>query len=192
VIAETQENAMQPHGVLTALQTMAGRVGHVVRLDATVFQEIAWDRVATLQALIIVLLAGTATVVGTMDEEGVGALGTLPRQLFLAYIGWITGTILVHLLGTRLLRSPDTSVEWAAVARVMGYAYAPVLLRVIGVFPDIGLATAVLTLVWQGIAILAGIKEVFGYKSYWKPLGIMAIGSVPYVAVVAGFNLLLN
>lgn len=150
------------------------------------------DGSATVQALLIVFLAAFASTAGTFNEVGAGAWRELPRALFLGYIGWVTGTFLVFVIGTRLFRSPYSAANWAAVSRVMGYASAPVLLRVIGATPEIGAAVVVLTLVWQALAMLVGIKETLKYGSYWKPMLILATGAAPYVAVQIAFNALLN
>jgi len=173
-------------------RTVAVRGWRVIRLDSSAFRELSTDGGATVQALLIVLLGAFATTLGTFGELGGGAWRELPRQMFLGYVGWVTGTFLVYLIGTKVLRAPDSKADWAAVSRVMGFAYAPVLLRVIGITPGIGVAVAVLTLVWQAIAMLSGMKEVLVSKSYWKPILILAMGAAPYVAVLAGFNLLLR
>jgi hypothetical protein len=173
-------------------KTIAVRAWRVVRLDSSVFRELSTDGGATVQALVIVLLGAFATTLGTFDELGGDIWRELPRAMFLAYVSWVAGAFLVYLIGVKLLRAPDSKADGAAVSRVMGYANAPVLVRVLGATPGVGVAVAVLTLIWQAAATLAGIKEVLACKSYWKPVLIMAIGAAPYVAVLIGFNLLLS
>ncbi|MEX2598767.1 MAG: hypothetical protein WD533_03835 [Dehalococcoidia bacterium] len=172
-----------------AAAAMVSRAWRAIRLDPSVFREAAADKSATYQALAIVFLGGLATAAGNFFGNWGALPAALPAQLFLAYVGWITGTVLVLGIGRMLLPSNRSgAVGWTEIARAMGFAHAPILLRVMAVLPGIGLAVLVLSLLWQGIAMLIGIKEVLGYQSYWKPLGIIAIGFVPYVVVVAGFS----
>jgi len=165
-------------------QTLSSRVVRAIRLDGELFREVAADRGATFQALLVVLLAGAATAAA-------GGGTAVPTQLFLAYMGWITGALLTYVISRYVFRVPGPRVGWSAIARATGFAHAPVLLRVAGVLPGISAAMQLLTLAWQGLVMLVAVRNAVGYPSYWQPVGIVAIGFVPYAIVTLWFSLLL-
>lgn len=170
---------------LSVLQHTVARVARVIRLDAPVFREIAADRGVTYQALAVVFVGAgvTAAAVGASWDA-------VPAQFVLAYIGWIVGSLLAYGIGRYVFKAPQQA-DWSTVARALGFAHAPLLLRVFALLPGVGVAMFVLTALWQGVAIVMALRHAVGYPSYWKPLGILAVGFVPYVLVMASFNWLL-
>ncbi len=170
---------------LSMLRNMALRVARVIRLDGAVFREVAADSSATYQALAVVFLSASVTAVA------VGASwDAVPPQFVLAYVSWIVGSLLAFGIGRFAFRAPQ-HVEWIAVTRALGFAHAPLLLRVLALLPGVGVAIFILSVIWQGVAILMALREAVGYPSYWRPVGILAVGFVPYVLVMASLNRLL-
>jgi len=163
---------------------VVSRVERAARLDGDLFREVALDRGATYQALAVVLLAGGATAVA-------GGWSAVSTQVVMAYIGWVTGASLTYAISRFIFRVPGNPADWSGIARAMGFAHAPVLLRVLGVVPGVSVAMQLLTLAWQGVAMLVAVRYAVGYPSYWQPLGIVALGFVPYAAVTLWFGLLL-
>ena len=122
---------------------MVDRIVRAIRLDWTVFREIAVDPEATKQAAIIVLVVSLLSAVGS----GLGLLvakvgfGTAVWGFFNEWliggvlIGWIGWAILTYFVGTTLFKG-ESSIE--EMLRVLGYASAPRLLGLLGFIPCVG------------------------------------------------------
>lgn len=146
---------------------MVDRIVRAIRLDWTVFREIAVDPEATKQAAIIVLVVSFLSAVGSgldllVDKAGLGtaALGFFSEWLISGVIiGWIGWSILTYLIGTMLFEG-DSSIE--EMLRVLGYASAPRLLGLLGFVPCIGglfgLTGWILSLIAGVIAVREGME----------------------------------
>jgi hypothetical protein len=113
---------------------MIERMVRAIRLDWTVFREIAKDQNATKEAAIIV------AVVTFLSALGSG----LARQSFVSFIvtwlvavliGWIGWAVITYFVGTALFKGETNVPE---MMRVLGYANAPHLLGLFGFIPCVG------------------------------------------------------
>ena len=141
---------------------MVDRIVRAIRLDWTVFREIAVDPEATKQAAIIVLVVSFLSAVGS----GLGLLvakvgfGTAVLGFFNEWliggvlIGWIGWAILTYFVGTTLFKG-ESSIE--EMLRVLGYASAPRLLGLLGFIPCVGW---MFTFAGWILALIAGVIAV--------------------------------
>ncbi|MBI3953027.1 MAG: hypothetical protein HY330_00780 [Chloroflexi bacterium] len=167
------------------------RLARAATLDGSAYSELAADRSATGEALLVVLATGLATGISSLDEGGARAVRDLPAGILLAFIGWVVGASIAYVAGTKVLRGRQADVSWGMVARAVGFAQAPGVLRVFGAIPGLGPTIAIVTLFWQFIAMTVALRQTLGYTSYWRPLGVLAIGFIPYIATVWWFTTLL-
>jgi len=121
-IPETASTA--PPGARSFFERLLG----VMRLDAAAYDDIAGDRNALGQAVIVVaasaLAGGMSTGAGIFTTQGV----VFMTQLVLL---WPVFTLLVYVIGRWFGHTPDF---WQ-IARLMGFARAPYLLASIAVVP---------------------------------------------------------
>src|SRR5690349_16685227 len=103
-------------------------------LDVATYEEVEADVRATPQALAVVVLSAMAA--------GLGARGFGPQQtssLFMAAIAallaWAAWALLTFEIGARLLPERDTQADVGQLLRTIGFASAPGILRVAGIFP---------------------------------------------------------
>jgi len=141
---------------------MINRIMRAIRLDWTVFREIAEDRNAMTEAAIIVivvtLLSGIGTLIGALIadiEFGTALLGLLSTWLISGILlGWILWAVLTYFVGTMFFQGKSDIPE---MMRVLGYANAPNLLGIFGFIPCVGwiiaLAGAILALIAGVIAV---------------------------------------
>ena len=141
---------------------MIDRIMRAIRLDWTVFREIAEDQNAMTEAAIIVavvtFLSGIGTFIGSLIADvgfGSALLGFLSTWLISGILlGWILWAVLTYFVGTMLFQGKTDIPE---MMRVLGYANAPNLLGIFGFIPCVGwliaLAGAILSLIAGVIAV---------------------------------------
>ena len=121
------------------------RLTRMVKFDFTVFPEIEQDEAATTEAAVIVLVV---SLIGALGSVGYGFRQFLLQFIISVGVGWLLWAYLTMLIGTRVFGGNATF--WG-MARTLGYASAPGILRLLGAIPIIGwlfsLAAWVLSLI---------------------------------------------
>jgi hypothetical protein len=132
---------------------MIERIVRAIRLDWTVFGEIAKDRNALKEAAIIVAIVTFLSAIGTgIAAKSFGAFfGAWIASIVVGWIGW---AIITYFVGTTLFKV-DTDIP--EMLRVLGYANAPLLLGLLRVIPCVGWA---FPLIGGLLALVAGVLAV--------------------------------
>ena len=176
------------------IQASSLRVGEnvlrVLALEAGVFRTILKESTSLAQALAIVLLGALATALGTFDDSGISAF--VPT-IIIAVFGWVVWSWLIYVLGTHLparIFPKSETPEMRNVFRVIGFAQAPAVLRVVGIVSSLGPMIAILSLIWIVAAMAVGTNQLFGTKSLARSTIVVLISFVPYLLIVGGFTLL--
>lgn len=158
---------------------MQERIMRIIRLDKSVFKEIAADPNATQQALIIVLVVSVLAGLGSgialfTAQTAVSVLAPTVRvgygagHFFLAFfsgiitglIGWGVRSFLTQLVGSALFQGKSTFNQ---MLRVLGYAAAPQLLTFFAFIPCIGWIAAAVGGILSLIAALLAIQQVMEF-----------------------------
>lgn len=150
----------------------------VLTLDSGTFQEIEHDKSATSKALLVVIVAsilaaigggfGTATFgigIGITENTTFKALSIAVWAIF----AWLMWSLVTYLLGTKLFHGKATFGE---LARVIGFAYAPLAFQIFTFVPLFGLIVPWLVAFWAVAAVLIGVKEAldFDYGRTWATI----------------------
>lgn len=115
--------------------SLVSRMIRASRLEVALYEEVEADTRATSQALIAVVVVALATAIGS----GISALGTrgilgflwgLVGGLFASLIGWLAWSYLTYILGTTVLKGPNTSATWGELLRTIGFAHSPGVIRI--------------------------------------------------------------
>lgn len=132
---------------------MVERIMRVLRLDKTVFAEIAKDANATTQAGIIVVVVSLLTGIGAGFQGKF--FGNLVWQLIAGVVlGWLLWAVVTYFIGTSLFQGKTTVEE---LLRVLGYASAP---RLLGFFSFIPCVGPIVALVGSILSLVAGFIAV--------------------------------
>jgi hypothetical protein len=166
---------------------LAPRMLRAARLDASLYEEVEADRGATPQAFAVVVLAGLATGIGALGNSG--AAGLLWHTLLdvALWYGWAGLTLWI---GTRLLPTPATRADLGELLRTLGFACAPGILRVVGIFPPLAFAAFTLCGLWMLVAMVVALRQALDYDSTARAAAVCAIG-LPLYAVGQVVSLLL-
>jgi hypothetical protein len=150
--------------------TVLERILRAIRLDWTVFREIAEDRNALTEAAIIVavvtFLSGIGAFIGALITDatfGTAFLGFLNTWLIDGILlGWILWAVLTYFVGTMLFQGKTDIPE---MLRVLGYASAPNLLGIFGFIPCVGWIIALVGMLLSLIAGVLAVREAMEFDT---------------------------
>jgi hypothetical protein len=162
----------------------------VLALEAKAFRWVLSDSTNLVQVVAIVLLGAVASGLGTLDDSGIS---TLVPTIIIALFGWVVWSWLIYVIGTRspvMLFPKSETPSMRNVFRVIGFAQAPAMLRVVGIFSSLGPMIAIISLIWIIVAMSVGTNQLFGTKSLARSSFVVLISFIPYILIVGGFTLL--
>lgn len=163
--------------------SFGGRLLGALRLDPTTFEDVEHDPRALGQALVVTLASSLASGMGAVGApQSAAAVAT--ATLF-ALAAWLTWSFIIFIVGTRLLPEPQTEADLGQLLRTLGFAAAPGLFGVVGLAGPAGPLLQLLVTFWMLAAMLIAVRQALDYTSVWRALGVVAIGYVPYLALVA-------
>jgi hypothetical protein len=138
------------------------RIMRAIRLDWTVFREIAEDQDAMTQAAIIVVVVTFLSAIGSglASQSFFGAFIT--NWITSILIGWIGWAILTYFVGVYLFQGRTDIPE---MMRVLGYAMAPNLLGFFQFIPCVGWLIALIGGILAFIAGFIAIREAMEFDT---------------------------
>jgi hypothetical protein len=157
------------------------RIVRAIRLDWTVFREIAKDQNATSQAAIIVVvvsflaaLGGAGSLLVARVGAGSALVGFFVNWLVGGIlIGWVGWAILTYFVGTLLFKG-ETDI--AEMLRVLGYASAPRLLGLLGFIPCVGWLFPLAGWILSLIAGIIAVREAMEFETGHAIITVLASG----------------
>ncbi len=169
---------------------MIGRMIRAAMLKVDLYEEVEADKSATIQALLVVVLVALASGIGLMQVAGPAGL---VLGVVVGVIGWALWAAMTYLIGTTLFKTPQTKTDWGELARTIGFAQSPGVLKFLGFLPaPIGPIIAMGIFAWQLAAVVIAIRQALDYTSTWRALAVALVGLIPYgvlMAVVWAFAL---
>ena len=170
--------------------SLQSRIIRAARLDPTLYDEVAADPQAMLQAMLVVLLSAVATGIAF----GQGNIDLVVQGMVFALLGWWVTAYLAYFIGTKILHErrpgpvpepridPLTGLPGEAeptpradgLLRAVGFASAPGILRMLGAIPEIALGILFVTTVWMIVAAVIAIRQALGFQSTARAVGVYA------------------
>ena len=153
------------------MTTFAKRLLGAATLDVATYEEVEADRSATMQALIVVVASSLATGIGASGR------GHIVIWSFAALLGWVAWAFLMLQIGGQLLPEPQTRVDIGELLRTLGFATAPGLLRVFGVFaPSFSVPLFALTSAWMIVTMVVAVRQALDYTSTIRAVTVCLAG----------------
>jgi hypothetical protein len=152
-------------------------------LKRDIYEEVEADKSATASAALVVVLASLASGVGAYVVAG---LPGLVAGVVIGVMGWAVWAGITFLIGTQLLSTPNTQADWGQMARTLGFAQAPGLLRIFGVLPGVGPSLLFVVGIWGLVAMVVAVRQALDYESTGRAVAVVAAGFFPYL-IFAGF-----
>ena len=159
--------------------TFVDRVQGVLALDARTFEDIEADPSATVQALLVVVVASIAAGIGAAVQ--LGPVGIL-RETVGALAGWVMWAGVTWLIGAKLLPESQTRTDMGELLRVIGFAYAPNLFALFAHVPVLGLLVRTVIAFWLLAATVVAVRQALDYKSTLRATAVVFIGWLIFAA----------
>jgi hypothetical protein len=153
---------------------MVERIMRIIRLDKTVFKEIASDPNATQQAAIVVVIAAVLSGIGRA-LQGNSFLGLI-MGILMGVIGWVVWAFVTQFVGKALFQGKASLDQ---LLRVLGYSQAPTFL---GIFVFIFCIGGLISLVGSILSFIAGIIALMQVEDFDVGKAIVTI-IVGFIAV---------
>ncbi len=152
---------------------MIGRIMRLVRLDSTVFEEIAADPNATIEAVVIVTISASLSALGfAILSESV--LPSFIGGLINGLAGWVVWSAVTCFVGKSVFRGRGTLEQ---MLRVLGYASAPNALGIFAFIPCVGLLAAFGGWLIFLVAGVLAIKETLDVNLS-TAIGVAIVGAI--------------
>ena len=145
-------------------------------LDAAVFEQIEADRRATIQAVIVVLVASLALGFGISPPTG-GNVGTFALVSAAALTTWVMWAAITLVIGTRIMPETKTHADMAEVLRTIGFAAAPGWLQALAALSSVKWPFIAVTSVWMIASMVVALQHALDYSSTWRAVTVCLIGA---------------
>ncbi len=160
------------------VQQIIARIVRIVKLDSKVYPEIAHDEKATTEAAIVVVVAALFAAIGS--AIGAHSIGRFFGSLIAGVlINWLLWSWVTMFVGTRLFQGQATFWE---MARALGYANAPMILGILGVFGCVGGLIGLIAAILSLIAGFFAVRETLELTTE-KAIVTIIIGWVILIVV---------
>ena len=169
---------MVPQGA----HSMVDRMIRASRLDVHIFEEVEADTSATRQALSVVFLVALATGIASMGTIG---LRGLLVGVVVAVAGWAIWAWIIYFIGTKILPEHETHADWGQLARSLGFAQSPGVLRIFGIVPVVGNIIFLVVSVWMLVSMVIAVRQALDYTSTLRAIGVVLLGFIPYVILMS-------
>jgi ATP/ADP translocase len=160
--------------------SLIGRMVRAARLDPRLYAEVEADDKATSQAAAVVLLAALAGGVNFPGQPAFILVGGA-----MALVSWYLFSYVIYLVGGRLLPEPQTEANFKAVLRAVGFAYAPGVVRLLGIVPELQGPVLFVAFVWTLVATITAVRHALSYTSTWRAIGVCTVPLLGQLIVAA-------
>jgi len=138
------------------------RILRAIRLDPTVYREIAADEAAMGQAAIIVVIVSLLSAIGSSFGTENGLVSLLVNWITGIVVGWIVWAVLTYFIGSKLFGGRSSTAE---MMRVLGFASAPRLLGILGVIPCVGWIAPIIGWILAFVAGFIAVRESMEFET---------------------------
>jgi Yip1 domain len=162
--------------------TFGDRVVGAMKLDPSAFEDVERDSTAMGQAVGVIVLAAVAEGIGWIFYGGLTGIVTTALMSIIAFLIW---SLIVWLVGTKVMPEPTTKADFPETFRVLGFAAAPGLAGFVTIIPVLGWLLWLGILVWKIAAMIVAVKAVLDYSTIGKAIVVVLIGFVAYLVAAA-------
>ena len=157
------------------MATLTGRMTGAMQADVKTFQEIEADPTAMNQAIAVIVIAGVASLIGNMFRIGI-MHGVM--MLVANLIGYALWTLLVVLIGTKLMPEPTTKADFNEGFRVIGFTASPGVFNVLAIVPFLGPLISFVVWIWMVVVGVVAVREVLDYSNTGRAIIVCLIAAV--------------
>jgi hypothetical protein len=127
----------------------------------------------------VIVIAAVASLIGNMFRGVGGAF----IGLIGALIGYAVWTVIVVLVGTKVMPEPATKADFAEGFRVIGFAAAPGVFSVLAIIPLLGYLISFVIWIWSLVVMVVAVRTVLDYTSTARAVIVCLIGFCVYLFI---------
>ena len=159
---------------------LTGRMIGAMQADVKTFTEIEADQSAMGQAITVIVIAGVAALIGNIFRAGIpaGILGLIGSLL-----GYGLFSLMVFLIGTKVMPEPTTKADFNETFRVVGFAASPGVFNILAIVPYLGPLISLLVGLWSLVIAVVAVREVLDYSNTGRAIIVCLISAVIYLIV---------
>lgn len=163
------------------MASLGQRMTGAMKADVATFEEIERDPNAMGQAVAVIVIAGVAALIGNIFRAGItaGVMG-----LIISLIGYGVWTVLVTLIGTKLMPEPTTKADFPETFRTIAFAASPGVFNVLAIIPFLGPVISFFISIWSLVIMVVAVRTVLDYTSTGRAIIVCLIGFVIYWILV--------
>jgi hypothetical protein len=170
-------SSRQEDGMASLTERMVG----AMKADVKTFQEIEADPNALGQAITVIVIAGVAAMIGNIFRGSI--LGGV-LSLIVSIIGYGLFSVLIVLIGTKLMPEPTTKADFAEAFRVIGFTAAPGVFNVLLFIPILHYLISFMIGIWMLVIGVIAVREVLDYSNTGRAIVVCLIAFVIYWCVL--------
>lgn len=155
------------------MATLAERMVGAMQANVKTFQEIEADSNAMSQAVAVIVIAGVASLIGNIWWVGIGA----GVHLIASIIEYALWSLVVVLVGTKLMPVPTTKADFNEGFRVIGFTASPGVFNVLAIIPILGSVISFVVWIWILVIGVVAVREVLDYTSTARAIIVCLIAA---------------
>ncbi len=164
---------------------MLARMLGALTLNRSTYKDVEHDSSATWQAMLIVIAVSIAGGIGGLLAGDTDLVRGVIFGVIRGVMSWAVWAGAVWLVGTTLLKTPETQADWGQLARGTGFAQTPGLLNILVFIPVVSGIISLVVFCWQIAGMLMAVRESLDYNSLWRAFFVVLIAFIP-VAIISG------
>jgi hypothetical protein len=160
------------------MASLSERMVGAMQASVSTFEEVEKDPNALGQAVTVIAIAALAALIGNVFRTGIVAgLGILVATL----IGYAVWTVIVVLVGTKLMPEPGTKADFVEGFRVIGFAASPGVFNILAIVPFLGPLISFVISLWMLVVMVIAVRSVLDYTNTGRAIIVCLIGWVVYM-----------
>lgn len=177
---------------------LVSRMIRAAKLDESLYEEVEVDPAATMQALIVVVIASVCSGIGS----GLDSLIFKPAPFqwrilrfstnlvvgsLISLILWGIWSFITYFIGTRVL---DGTATYEELLRCIGFSDAPGALSILSFIPMLGGLITLVVSVWSLIAMIVAVRQALDFST-GKAIATCIVGWVAIIIVLVAIGVLI-
>jgi len=157
------------------MASLGERMVGAMQGDVKTFTEIEADPTAIGQAVTVIVIAGVASLIGNVFR--VGLLGGI-MSLVVTLILYALWSLLVVLIGTKVMPEPATKADFNEAFRVIGFTASPGVFNVLAIVPFLGPLISFVISIWMIVIGVIAVREVLDYSNTGRAIIVCLLAMV--------------
>jgi hypothetical protein len=164
------------------MASLTERMTGAMKADVKTFQEIEADPTALGQAVTVIVIAGVASLIGNMFRLGISHGVLMLVMNLIAYALW---SLLVVVIGTKVMPEPTTKADFNEGFRVIGFTASPGVFNVLAIIPLLGYLISFVIWIWMVVIGVIAVREVLDYSNTGRAIIVCVIAALICIIINA-------